>query len=243
MIENLSGRWLGGFLEAGGTVSFSRAESIVKGVHYRYGYPLLQITEYRIDYLQKLKEILGGRDPKPRSDHSNVWRLRGREAAELILMAGPYAPSRKDIYEAVQAWMISDNEERYKIACEMIGHSDPLAVSAEDYHNLVRDPEFVAGVIDQRGNPDIHHHRHRRTPSINLSTTNVGLYLALMDAWGGSLSQTTKAGETVSFAGVVRTIQKTSYQWFLEKLSTTKLYHAIRKHMLIRGEEFDKLFK
>ena len=199
------GQWLGGLFEIGSTAGFRiRKELARKGSVKFYSLPYIKFQEQDEDKITRFKNLfeLDGKN-------SHISTIIWAKAAELIALMAGFAPSRRDLIDAVLLWQVSDVQTRLAIA-EEFGSSKRFFngnyIQAQHYRHLVNLPSFVAGNLDGRaffGTQFVCATDYDRAyPLIEIQSINRPLLEALHCRFDGNLSLPVPAGTTVSINGI-----------------------------------------
>jgi len=185
-INNL--KYLAGALEVGGVYNFIKTAS-----SYR---PHISITDNQ-EELQQIKDIYGGTVNKA-PPNSWTWEIFDDEAIQLGKNIYMYTPSRRATVDAFDRF----NNELVGATKRIIVNAENkrdrfLKIDQEDYRELILDPYFIAGVIDNRG---VFTRTIKKSGNIYkrlaLSSKNRALLEALQSVHGGSLSPALTTGKS-----------------------------------------------
>ncbi len=144
--------WLAGALEASGNVSFRIRTVKAKGHEYLYCYPLIELCDRRWEYLSRIRHSFDGSIFRSSTSKTNEWRLCGYKAAEVLISMRPYLRMRAEMAYAAENWLSAGELEERILIAEEVNRSDPYAgVVSESYIFLLEQPEFMAGVLDNKG--------------------------------------------------------------------------------------------
>lgn len=222
-------RWLAGALEAGGTIGFA----IQRSRGYTYGVPFIALHEPNESFVGLLKTEFGGSNRPQRN--SWEWRLSGPKVAELAAAMEPYVVSRKEMVMAMQNWMQADTADRVQIAKDMKGYDRYQDGSQEEYEALVKDPLFVAGVLDNRGSIYSSSENGYATPRIDVYSKNQPLLSALKERYGGKVYVKTEAGIIITIMQRAFEVKKDSYVWTISHARARALIESVLDHLRIRS--------
>lgn len=151
----VSRKWLGGFLDINGSVYFTIASPRNTEP---YSWPAIRFSEENRGVMERVRSAFGveGLSIVPsKQDKSNTLTITRHKAADILLSAGPYAPSRKTVARYVAWWRrATTTRERYQAALSYKeAKNREVAADGGDYQRLVKCPQFVAGLIDAKGCP------------------------------------------------------------------------------------------
>lgn len=219
-LQSYSPAWLAAIFEVASSIDFHTIRPMQKSGIRTYSYPLLTITDSDPDKMQKFQGIVGGRVYVNIKRGSNQWYIMGQPAVDIAIDMAPHAPSRTKIIEAFVNWENAGSmEEKVEIAQEMKSHNR-TDVKEEDYENLVRDPDFLAGVIDSRGSIFMSEHISPRgtsygwvNPQLDINSTNIALLKALRNEYDGHTHINYEKGETIEVSSREYVAKKTSARW------------------------------
>jgi hypothetical protein len=228
-------RWLAGLFEVGGTMSAQtgqRPDGATRADLY------LQISDNNELRTRRLAEHFGGymyRNTRPTTT-TWIWTMVTDRARTVASAVQPYAPSRKPFIDLANKWDDLTADQRVSEARKIIAspRSERRAITnPQDYEHLVADPEFVAGVIDARGGLYGRPVPYQNAPRIQVATTNKALLAALQERYGGVLRTIGTQDTNTAPSGTV---------WRLDGAPAKALYPQIRPHLLLRGEDADRVF-
>lgn len=216
--------WLGGAFEVGGGIYYSIHERDNAVVSH------IEISDSSPTVLEKLHRELGG-SFRPRSkSKSFVWIVSGHEASHVAISMNPFAPSRRGIIDIIEELGRNKNpKERVAMVRRFREEEVADSTKAEDYSELVRIPEFVAGVIDVRGAVYSSPVVPRHPPQLRVHTTNKPLVEALIREFGGEMTLDSSKGSIVAGRYVTK---KDGLHWALGMEKTAGLYQFIKQHLL-----------
>lgn len=218
--------WLTGFFEVlEGNVRFSIQQ---KKDGREYAYPIMQIVDSDKIKLTKIQSILGGTIQRQREVWS--WMLYGERVVPYSEALFKNSLSRKEALTAIKNWESSTIAERVNIAQEFSQYYSPTIISKDEYSDLVRNSDFLAGVIDSKAvfsfaEQNYPNESYYVAPKMFLTSTNTGLVEALCEEYGGSI-QYIEAGTEIEVRGI-KSIRKTrSAKW---QLNTNQIKNLISK--------------
>lgn len=229
-----SPKWFAGALEAGGGLYLTIRKTRKRHNVYTYSCPEVAFHEPKEEFVDALQAEYGGY--KMRHGNSWSWRKAGYEVAELMAEAGPYVVSRTEMVTALENWLQADTSERVQIAEQMKGYDRFGDGSVEDYAELVRHPEFVAGVIDNRGSITNVNNQENGEPSLlAITTQNKPLLEAIKRQFnlGRQVRVVSEAGRITKFAGQEVTIKKTSWGLRFSEGSAKKVEEFTQPYLKI----------
>ncbi len=212
LLDSVSPSWLGGLFEVGGSLGFVMGFSGRKGKYYEKAYPIVTIGENRQDKLNKLLGILGGNfHSREQGNNSIVWYLQGIRAVWLAQHMEQYALSHQEMITAFSNWENAETmEEKANIARLVRVQKETVVLTFNNYLPLVRKPEFLAGVLDNRGTIPAFTGDY---PRLQVKSTNRPLLEALQFVYGGSCEQYLDQGEVRVIKGVECVLKKDSFRW------------------------------
>ncbi len=225
LLQPCNPAWLAGIFEVGGAIYFEIRSTRKESGVYTYSYPFLKLTDKDPNKMQRFQRIVGGRVNVNKRTGSSNWYIMGKSAVDLTTNMSSHAPSRRAIIEAFENWEVADKVERIGIAQEMMTHNRIDIVEQGDYEDLVRDPDFLAGVIDSRGSiymcelVNASKNPLRRGlygwvfPKLNIHSTNIFLLEALKNEYGGYVGVAYRRGEEVKKFNREYVSENTSAQW------------------------------
>lgn len=193
--------FLGGLFSAGGLMGFQieNHKRQLKGgeeTQHIYAYPVITYNDNHEAKIDRLKGRFGGRKFGPeRNTNSWKWHIKSDGAVELAVLMQGYAPSRAETIAAFQNWRdTEDLAERVMIARELNQaiRIKQISIPKEAYENLVKNPQFLAGVFASRGR--LYHEKredHVSDPIIRMNSENAQLLEAIKERHGGSISPAT----------------------------------------------------
>lgn len=223
--------WFAGALEAGGTIGFAVNRSI-KGdriiIRSNVFLVVRGINEALADQLCREFGI-----NKTRPTVKWQFRLNGRRAAETIAELEPYVVSRKEVALAAKNWLQSDNEGQVQIAEEMTGYNRYNTGSPEDYQNLVRNPIFVAGVLDNRASIYPFTEKGYVYPRVATQSLNKVLLDALQNQYGGKVVKVIEQGRKQIVQGRTIEAKRDSYRWIVGTAAARSLLGLVSPHLKI----------
>lgn len=233
--------WLGGLFETGGVMSITLSTQRTPTQTYHYAIPSLGMSDNHGDRLETLKGLFGGSVYTTKKDtNSFLWKLEGPRAAIMASIIKPYAPSRQEIIAAMELWQEATAEERRELAAEMKGQNRFSGISLSDYHTLLDNPEFVAGVLDGRGYLTSSVGRNDRiNPSFQISTKNRTLIEALVDKFGGKLIA--ESYPRILTRGKEEYIKSPSLRWEIWGPKAGNLINSVGKSLVFKHEGLDRI--
>lgn len=238
--------WLGGIFETGGWMRLYITHQTKKGRKYTYAYPEIGLIDNSLDRLRNLKLCAGG-NISHFSERSFRWYTVSEQAVWLAQLMVPYAPSREEIIIAFRNWeQASSIDERLEIAMAL--RKSPLPeLTSEDYVNLVRNPEFLAVVIDNRGciymakalekSTDTHSWIY---PKMSLYSTNRPLIEALQQTYGGYIeARISKGSQVKGFEGKDFTACRDSLAWNIGSETLSRLVQLAGPYLRLRRPDVE----
>lgn len=223
--------WFAGALEAGGTIGFAvnrsvkRDRVVIRSNVFLVLYGLSELLA------NQLCREFGINKTKPTVNWQ--FRLNGHRAAETIAELEPYVVSRKEVALAAKNWLQSDNEERVQIAKEMTGYNRYNTGSPDDYQDLVRNPIFVAGVLDNRANIYSFTEKGYVYPRVATQSLNKALLDALQNQYGGRVVKVIEQGRKQLIKGHIAEAKRDSYRWILGTAQARSLLSLVSLHLKI----------
>lgn len=247
-IQPISYEWLAGMFEVGGAMYFTVSYSTQKGVQYPHAYPVMQIGERDIDKLTKFKSLVGGNFKKGNSNSSPMyWYLQGVKAVPLAEGMAPFAPSRQEIILAYLLWEDAESmDEKIEIAQNSRQEKSPLNLQVSDYTSLVKNPDFVAGVIDMRGSFYTNEAFNNTAtedvygwsfPRLSISTTNRLLLEAMQQEYGGSIEEVILKGTKQKRGRIEFTAAQDSLRWRTGHEGHDKIIQLVNQRLKLLSKE------
>lgn len=221
--------WLAGAFEIGGGIWFQIRNS--SGTIT----PHLSIGDNDQQRMQTLKGLCGGSVYRGGTG-SWYWRASGYRAAFLAEIMEGKAPSRNEVLLAFQNWQSSTNEER-KIITEEIKDKERIPVTPSDYALLVKNPEFVAGVIDARAIVGSMTGKNRfKYDYLQVASTNGALLEALNQEYGGyQVEKYIAQGDTVKISTRSTIAKQDSYKWTVFHRKWRELVQTVGPNLKLRS--------
>ncbi len=179
-------RWTAGIFESAGTMRFHIGEIMTD--------PIIEYTKSDPSISDRLISLYGGQPYFRRLTRgtSSKWHLAGEEAIQLAKSLGSLAPSRASFITIATNWEAMSLAERKKAASDYNTKRETTTTSPM-YSKLVRDPAFMAGVLDARGSLYIGEEDGKKYHTVEVSSTNITLLNALKTAYEGSVTITSDA--------------------------------------------------
>lgn len=190
--------WFGGVVEAACTAIFTVGEDVREGKTYTKVTPVIAMKDNNWGRVTRLAVHAGGIASRINFAGSSPyqWTARGYYAVELSRYVKPYAPSREETFIAFENWAETENqEEREEIARDLQEtRGGRVEVSQDQYRVLVTRKNFVAGVIDARGDMyskivpytgDRLPYHDWAFPEMRVYSKKQPLLAALHEQWGG----------------------------------------------------------
>jgi len=212
--------FLGGIFAAGGRMAFNFKNQTKShaGIErkYSYAYPVITFADANSKKIDKLKEMFGGRvKVKHKDEKSFTWYLQSGNTVEFARALLGFCPNREEMIMAFENWENVNVEEQLRVAKDFKNTEVP---KAEDYKNLVRNPQFLAGVLTARGGLSNAFRRGSpRETVLFFSSTNKQLAMALKQEYG---------------AGIMPVGEKSNQTTFGEA-ATTRILELIQDHLLV----------
>ncbi len=210
--------FLGGIFATGGRISFTieNQTKTVGGVErtYKYAYPFISFGDENLIKIAKLKEIFGGRT-KPNGKNPVTWYLKSEDAVDLAMVIRDFCPNRGEIITAFENWENADTEEKLRLARDF---REKEEANFESYRELVRNPQFLAGVLTARGG--LSNALRRGAPRgtvLFFSSTNEQLVKALKKEYGAGIMQVGKKSNQTTFG----------------ETATARILELTRDHLLV----------
>ena len=231
---------LSGMIEIGGQLGFA-AQRSPRG---NYVYPTISFND-TFERARQLQTIYGGTCVR-QSQKSWMWRVVGKKAEDLAEDMSRWTPARKNIIDAFQTCIYENSsfEENVELSKGFRNTQTRVDVKPEKYRDLVKDPYFVAGVIDARGVITIEEKWDTRSQEsfgrnfiqVDVSSVNQGLLLALKNAYNGHIKRRNVEGQERTFKGQVVQMRRDSYRWTVKWLDAQRLVNSVRGYTLLREE-------
>lgn len=140
--------------------------------------PLINFTD-KTSNIAEIRRRLGGSVTLEKNSPSAAIRFSGPIALEIASSVGPLSPSRRKIYQYFLEWQKAP-VERKKTVVEMAKGFEHWPVTQEDYHYLVDEVQFVAGVLSARGS--------YKSDRLTVGSINRALLEALARRYGGRVT-------------------------------------------------------
>lgn len=232
IVQPTSPRWFGGALEAGAVIAFGIQRRLTgpKTGHVA-AYPFIAFREPNETFIDLLKSEYGG--SKMKVGDSWEWRLSGYRAAEIIASMEPYVVSRREVVLAARNWLESETAERVRIAEDMKGYDRYQEGSVEDYEELVEDPIFVAGVVDNRGKIFPFKDEKYTNARVDVYSKNKNLLDALQEQYGGQVYTVVEVGDEGVLRGRAFKTKRASYLWTIVFAGARDLIQSVADHLKI----------
>jgi hypothetical protein len=229
-----SAAWLGGYFEAGGTLSFTVVSRKTRHGRSNDGYPFLTVSENDESIIKWFKERFGGKTHQ--AGQSAAWEVTKTKAYIIASSFADFAPSRKEAMAALSNWINSEGEERVQIARAMKGYDRLADAKKQEYLPLVRKSDFLAGVIDSRGTLlPIRSNEGAGKASydyLRVNTVNRPLLDALKEEYGGHIVTALHAGSNwVNPKGLTGISHRDTYYWGLPYSKTGELIDFMKPHL------------
>lgn len=231
---------LSGLIEIGGQLGFA-AQRSPRG---NYVYPIIGFND-TFERARQLQTIYGGACVR-QSEKSWMWRVSGKKAADLADDMRNWTPARKEIIDAFQICMYEGNtfEDNIELSSGFKNTQTRVSVEPEKYRELVKDPYFLAGVIDARGVITIEEKWDTRSQEsfgrnfiqVDVSSVNQGLLVALKNAYDGHIKKRNTEGQERIFNGKAVQMRRDSYRWTVKWLDAQRLVNSVRGYSLLREE-------
>lgn len=188
-------QWFAGAFEVGGAMGI--------GVSKNKTNPYMRIQDSNEDLIDTLQARFGGSKSRDSKRNSFMWILNGRRAAETMVEMEPYLVSREELSLAAYNWLQTDDQDsRLQIAREL-KESQITEIEPEQYQqrvirykDLVEEPAFLAGVIDNRASISPKTKGNSILPNISIRSTNGALLEAIKEVYGGTHYIKTPKGST-----------------------------------------------
>lgn len=235
-----NGAYLGGVFEAAGWLGAGVNSSVVKGKRYTHGYLKGTLNDSEEVNINIFQGLIGGRKYKEKGDNSWSLKIPNYCIPVIASAIAEYAPSRRAFVALAQLWEEMTVRERIEAVTEFrdaLGPGGRVRVSPADYEKLICLPEFLAGVVDARGKPELvqrHGVRENTQDSIiRIGTSNRALLNALQLQYGGTVNEKITGAENKQ--GITLDI-------YLSHRKAFELYKACSANLLVKGETGDIVF-
>lgn len=225
---------LGAFLETGGTMRIGLIREVGKKPRI---FPEISVSDNNEARVRRMVPAYGGTVYSRRnSANSWEWRLLREPAYEWALAIKPYAPSREIIIDDFKRWGEEDlsPEQRVELFENQVQY---FGVTSEEYEPLVIDPNYVAGIIDARGQmyDHVNHAKNGKLapkPAVRVVNVNIPLMEALRKQHGGSLcvSEKPENSPNIKFKNI-------RYAWTLTGSRALFFLTNIQPYSVTRKEE------
>jgi len=216
--------WVAGYFEIAGFIG-----CFISNGHARL---IISVSDQH-DYIQLLKEQLGGNNNR-KSDYShNLVIYKSAMVIAIAKATKDYSPSRRDVLGLIENWQNLEIFERLQLANKIKGQTAIISGSTQEYQELVNQPAFVAGIIDARSklNPD----------QLRVGTSqNKSLLEAIASKYGGKVYEWFTEGDTAQFPQGETVLDNSTYYLFLGKKNAKRLVTDISAHIRIRRNETDQ---
>src|SRR5258706_2279158 len=229
------GKWLSGMFEIGSEMNARSFIGSGKEGEYDRGRLDITFTDGSLERVQTLTESLTIFESIYRVGEHNSWRVKlsDRKAKILALgMASDYSPSRQEFITLAEKWDKLTTEQKVEEARmfqEGTTSERQALVDQSVYDQLVKNAEFVAGIIDGRGYMALVRRGEdlrELYPTIKVASTNESLLKALGKKFGGNLDE-----------------DNTSFQWTVSQSTANQLYEFIKPHLVLRKEKAREVFE
>ena len=226
--------YLGGFFEAGGSMTFRITKRQKKTSVHVSAHPILTYTDNSHARMEQLQQAFGGTLPPVRGGEEWMWVLFGKKVCPLVGALASYAPSRSGIINAYNLWEQSGIQQRLVIAKNYIGYEKDFdGLTKEDYLDLAGKFPFIAGGLDSRGRFVIEDFLER----IHINSINRPLLQALRCKWGGSLFPVMEKGEKRTVEGKMVVIKHEALRLTLSGAGALELSKAVSPYLVLRQRE------
>jgi len=235
VIQSFSPVHLAGMFEIAGGLRFIRRRVGKGKKEHRVASPIMRISDNNVQGIDRLQQLLGGRTELA-NEESKAWIIERSNAAELAIAMKPFAPSRRTIISAIKQWADFDElpEERIKIADSVAGKYRDK-VTAKNYAQLVKNPNFVAGVFDARGSISTTARDNIINLRIVIASQNKALLEALKSHYGfGFVTLAESAGTKKTIKGQPVTRKTDTWQWIIDNEGSNELLNKIGKYIRLR---------
>lgn len=218
--------WLGGFFEIGSTLLIE-----MKGSgRWRYPGLYMRVFDNAESKINRFRALFGG----AKHQKGNSWELSFGIAQASVLGASlaPFAPSKSDVAKVIGEWehLTAKEREMQKIFLDELEQNK--SIKPEDYQELVKNPDFVAGVLENRA---ILFTRENRRPFMRVYSQNLPLLMVLRTEFGGEVEAVTEHIEARSrYLGVdQRYFHYFGKRWVVDEGLETILSFTDGHHLLI----------
>lgn len=213
--------WLAGIMEVACYMGFHIRTQHKKTTDYTYASPVINMGDNDLQRLQRLVLQAGGNIVSRWFQASHTWCVVGQDAVALAELVQRYVPSRWQLVEAFKLWEASGSTaERIEIATRFNNDKaqgrSRAEVNVSQYSELVRNPLFLAGMVDARGGI---HFVKPHWPQIEIGSTNESLLQSLQISYGGRFDRNRQTGQT---------------RLRFKKDETIRLYRIVRDHLKMR---------
>lgn len=229
--------WLAAALQVGGSVRFDT----YKG----RSYPLLQIGDNNQDRIEKILDRYGGYKSHLGANHTPCWTVKGEDAVTLAQVIKPYSPLHQGMIGAFDRWITTNDLNRRLEIATKTPLSNWRLVPAEAFADLVRQPDFCAGIYDMRGLKTSTAHSDNQEggwfiPEIHVNSQNGFLLKALQLEHKGRFRikgfSAKKAGLAIDDVDIR---EFNSFIWIVGVRNAKKFFALIRDCLLLRQDEAD----
>lgn len=228
--------WLAGLFEVSGSFGFLKRTYHPTGA--RTAYPNVLLGDNSLPRIQIMKQLFGGIITKGRTKNSFRWQLTGEKTLPLVDAIRAYSPSRQEVIAAFLNWANSSAEERFQIAEEMtnckLGRNHRGIVSADQFHPMTSQPQFIAGSFDSRG------YLHSEQATIQISTVNRPLLESLQKQYGGTLKDIIAPNRPVEICGNLCVTKSETTKWSLSGQESRNFLAMIYPYLLMRTQEAER---
>lgn len=226
--------WLAGLCESGGSIYLHIQERADRD-GYSNAYPYIAIQSRKTAVKEHLYARYQGADLK---NEPGTWKLGGYKAAELIVAMKPWLSTRSEHLAAIENWLnTTDASERIEIAQDLKGYDRLETATIEEYILLLRNPAFVAGVIDNRGSIYRKKDSNWSHPAVSISTTNKELVAALHSIFGGSFVLEQPAGREVTIHNRAFQTKRDTYSVTVSAAKARRLIETTLPYLKIKPFE------
>jgi len=229
--------WLGGVFEVGGSMYFG-IQTLKRGKRWIFSLPIVAFNDNNYQKVSMFQRLVGGAIYTKSNSKSHELRISGDAAVEIARQMGPYSSLRKDAIAAFGLWGETDDiTEKFQIANDF-REEKPEYPLTDTYVDLVRMPEFVAGIIDSRGltYPHTHVYPGGETDLVyyefKINTSNRPLLEALQREYGGKIYLQLAAGQIKEVGGRLVTVAKDTFSLSIGSLESKPVLEIVRPYLL-----------
>lgn len=222
------GKWLAGAFE-GGLKSISFREQTKRGDR-KQSVLTIELTSRDEHFIDNVIGAFGGNKYTKRAQ-SWRWVVTGRRAAELVVAAGNSTVFHQPLSEVTQQWIDAESYQKVMLARDL-ATQPTVPLTSSSYAELVKDPHFLAGVVDFHGRiyNAVKHGEH--VPTVLISTRNNALLEAIQNEYGGTSYAYLQEGEPLHRFGTDMLATREARCWDVSHALARKVITVIEPYVL-----------